>query len=95
MLLFPAGIPSPTSGTMSIGSLRLTAYGMMIAIGVIAAASLASRRLTRSGAGTPEAMGSMASSVFVGSVGFLIVDQRRRRNEHRLTVTESTSERIS
>ena len=68
--MFLASIPSPTSGSMAIGSLRLTAYGLMIAIGVIAAVSLASRRLTKSGAGTPEDMSSIAMwAVISGLVG--------------------------
>lgn len=37
-------IPSPSSGTISLGPLRLTAYGLMIALGVIAAVALARRR---------------------------------------------------
>ncbi len=63
-----ASIPSPTSGTMAIGSLRLTAYGMMIAIGVVAGVSMASRRLLRSGAGTPEDMSSIAMWAVVSGV---------------------------
>ena len=70
VLTFLATIPSPTSGTLAIGSLRLTAYGMMIAIGVVAGVSLASRRLQRSGAGTPEDMSSIATwAVVSGIVG--------------------------
>ena len=33
----PASIPSPSSGTLDIGPLSLNAYGLMIALGVIAA----------------------------------------------------------
>ena len=32
-----SSIPSPSSGSLSIGPLRLNAYGLMIAIGVIVA----------------------------------------------------------
>ena len=68
MHLFPSSIPSPTSGTMAIGSLRLTAYGMMIALGVAAAVSLAGRRLTRSRAGTREDMSSIATWGVIGGI---------------------------
>ena len=30
-----ASIPGPASGTLSIGPIRLTAYGLMIALGII------------------------------------------------------------
>lgn len=70
VLMILSSIPSPTSGTMAIGSLRLTAYGLMIALGVVAGASLASRRLSRGGAGTPEDMSSIATwAVVSGLVG--------------------------
>ena len=70
MLLSPSSIPSPTSGSLSIGPLQLTAYGLMIALGVIAATSLAGRRLVRSGAGTRDDMSSIAIwSVAGGVVG--------------------------
>ena len=67
---FIASIPSPSSGTLSIGPLRLTAYGLMIALGVVAAVWLAGRRLERSGAGTRDQMSSIAMwAVFGGVVG--------------------------
>ncbi len=68
MWLIPSSIPSPASGTLSIGPLRLTAYGLMIAIGVIAAVSLAGRRLERSRAGTRDDMGSIAVWAVIGGV---------------------------
>ncbi len=69
-MLSPSSIPSPTSGSLSIGPLQLTAYGLMIALGVIAATSLAGRRLVRSGAGTRDDMSSIAIwSVAGGVVG--------------------------
>ena len=68
MLLLPSSIPSPTSGTMAIGSLRVTAYGMMIALGVVAAVSLAGRRLAKSGAGTRDDMSSIATWAVIGGI---------------------------
>ena len=53
---------------MAIGSLRVTAYGLMIALGVIAAVSLAGRRLTRSGAGTRDDMSSIATWGAIGGI---------------------------
>jgi prolipoprotein diacylglyceryl transferase len=46
-------IPSPSSGSIHIGSLQLRAYGLMIALGVFAAVWLAQRRHTARG-GDPE-----------------------------------------
>lgn len=39
-----AAIPSPSSGSISLGPLRLNAYGLMIALGVIVAVRIAGRR---------------------------------------------------
>lgn len=39
-----AAIPSPSSGSVHIGPLRLNAYGLMIALGVIVAVRMAGRR---------------------------------------------------
>ena len=36
----PADIPSPSSGTLTIGPLSLNAYGLMIALGILAEAGL-------------------------------------------------------
>ena len=47
-----ASIPSPSSNAIEIGPLQLNAYGLMIALGVLAAVWLAGRRLERKGAGT-------------------------------------------
>jgi phosphatidylglycerol---prolipoprotein diacylglyceryl transferase len=49
-----ASIPSPSSGTISIGPINLRAYGLMIALGVLAAVWLAGRRLEARGAGKRE-----------------------------------------
>ena len=48
-----ASIPSPSVSSISLGPLQLRAYGLMIALGVIAAVQLANRRWTARG-GEPE-----------------------------------------
>lgn len=68
MLIIVASIPSPSSGILSIGPLRLTAYGLMIAFGIVAAVWLAGRRLERIGAGTRDDMSSIAVWGVVGGV---------------------------
>jgi prolipoprotein diacylglyceryl transferase len=55
-----ATIPSPSSGTLEIGPLQLNAYGLMIAIGVIAAVWLAGRRFEEKGIGTRDDMSYIA-----------------------------------
>jgi prolipoprotein diacylglyceryl transferase len=47
-------IPSPSSGAIHLGPVQLRAYGLMIALGVVAAVWLAGRRLEASGAGSRE-----------------------------------------
>lgn len=42
-------IPSPSSGTIHLGPLRLTAYGLMIALGVLAAVEISRRRAAARG----------------------------------------------
>ena len=49
-----ASIPSPSSGEIKLGPLQLRAYGLMIALGVLAGVWLAGRRLEARGAGTRE-----------------------------------------
>ena len=49
-----ASIPSPSSGSLDIGPLSLNAYGLMIALGVVAAAWLFGRRVEEKGIGTRE-----------------------------------------
>lgn len=69
MSLF-AAIPSPSSGSIELGPLRLNAYGLMIAAGVVAAVWIAGRRLERSGAGTRDDVSSVAVwAVPAGVVG--------------------------
>ena len=70
MPLLLGSIPSPATGTLALGPLQISAYGLLIALGVVAATWLASRRLTAAGAGTSEDMQSIALwSVLGGVVG--------------------------
>lgn len=57
---FLASIPSPSSGVLQLGPLKLNAYGAMIALGVVAAVWLSGRRLENRGAGTRDDMSSIA-----------------------------------
>jgi prolipoprotein diacylglyceryl transferase len=49
-----ATIPSPSSSTIEIGPIQLNAYGLMIALGVLAAIWLSGRRFEQKGIGTRE-----------------------------------------
>jgi prolipoprotein diacylglyceryl transferase len=70
MIDFVASIPSPSSGAITIGPLSIHAYGLMIALGVIAAVWLLGRRLEASGAGTREDASSIAVwAVIAGVIG--------------------------
>ena len=63
-------IPSPSSGVFHIGPLAIHAYGLMIALGVIAAVWLSGRRLEAAGTGTREQMSSIAvRAVIAGIIG--------------------------
>ncbi|MGA1361844.1 MAG: prolipoprotein diacylglyceryl transferase [Ilumatobacteraceae bacterium] len=65
-----ASIPSPSTGSLEIGPLRLNAYGLMIAIGVIVAVRIASRRMEQRGVGTSDDMSSIAMwAVPAGVIG--------------------------
>jgi prolipoprotein diacylglyceryl transferase len=65
---FLASIPSPSDGTLSIGPLSIHAYGLMIALGVVAAVWLAGKRLEASGAGTRDDMTNISMWGVVGGV---------------------------
>lgn len=63
-------IPSPTSGSIHLGPLRLNAYGLMIALGVIVAVRIAGRRAENKGVGTTEDISSIAMwAVPAGVIG--------------------------
>lgn len=64
-----ASLPSPSNGSISLGPLELRGYGLMIALGVIAAVWLASRRWGERG-GDPEDISAIALwAVPAGVVG--------------------------
>ncbi|MHB1090904.1 MAG: prolipoprotein diacylglyceryl transferase [Ilumatobacteraceae bacterium] len=65
-----ASIPSPSSGSIHLGPLKLNAYGMMIALGVIAAMWLWGRRVEARGVATRDDVSAIAMwAVPVGIVG--------------------------
>jgi prolipoprotein diacylglyceryl transferase len=65
-----ASIPSPSSGSISIGPLDLRLYGLMIALGVVAAVWLFGRRLEQKGLGDAEDASSVAVwGVVAGIIG--------------------------
>ena len=55
-----ATISSPSSGSIHLGPLRLNAYGLMIALGVIVAVRIAGKRAERIGQGTTEDISAIA-----------------------------------
>ena len=74
-----ASIPSPSSGSIHIGPLRLNAYGLMIALGVIVAIRIAGRRAESRGVGTTDdfssiAMWAVPAGVIGGRVYHVITD---------------------
>ena len=63
-------IPSPSSNALKIGPLRLNAYGLMIALGVIAGVWLLGRRMEKLGIGTRDDASAMSIwAVAAGVVG--------------------------
>jgi prolipoprotein diacylglyceryl transferase len=58
--LLYASIPSPSSGVLKIGPLDLRAYGLMIALGVVAAVWLFGRRMEAAGIGTRDDASAVA-----------------------------------
>ncbi|MDO8362885.1 MAG: prolipoprotein diacylglyceryl transferase [Actinomycetota bacterium] len=64
-----ASIPSPSDGVLHLGPLDIHAYGLMIALGVVAAVWLAGRRMEAAGVGTRDDMSSIA--VWAVSAGVL------------------------
>jgi len=55
-----AAIPSPSDNAIHLGPLQLRAYGLMIALGVLAAVWLASKRFVQLGVGTGEDVQAIA-----------------------------------
>jgi len=65
-----ASFPSPSSGTLSIGPLKIHAYGLMIALGVVAGVWLMGRRFEDKQIGTREDCNQMAVwAVLMGVIG--------------------------
>ena len=67
MTAFLASIPSPAHGIVHIGPVPLHAYGLMLALGVLAAASIAQRRWAKQG-NDPQEIGALAVPVVIGGV---------------------------
>lgn len=77
---FLASIPSPSSGVIHIGPLAIHAYGLMIALGVVASVWLAGRRLEAAGAGSRDdftniAMWGVAAGVVGARLYYIITDK--------------------
>lgn len=65
-----AAIPSPSSGIIHIGPLPIHAYGLMIALGVLAAVWLMGRRVEAAGTATKEDVSYMSvRAVIAGVIG--------------------------
>jgi prolipoprotein diacylglyceryl transferase len=65
-----AYLPSPSSGALHLGPFQLRAYGLMIALGVVAAVSLTGRRLEAAGYGKRDDIAAVAMlAVPAGVVG--------------------------
>jgi prolipoprotein diacylglyceryl transferase len=62
-----ASIPSPSSGRIEIGPVNLTAYGVLVALGIFAGIVLAQRRWTARG-GDPAVVGNVAMWAVVAGV---------------------------
>ena len=63
-------IPSPSSGSIQLGPIKLNAYGLMIALGVIVAVRIAGRRAEAKGVGTTDDISSIAMwAVPAGIIG--------------------------
>ena len=67
--LILGSIPSPSSGQLQLGPLRLTAYGLMIALGVIAAVDIARRRHTARGGARDDFSEIAVWAVIAGLLG--------------------------
>jgi prolipoprotein diacylglyceryl transferase len=66
---FLASIPSPAEGIVHIGPLPLHAYGLMLAIGVIVAATVGEKRWVKSGHDQKQFSGVVVPCVIGGVVG--------------------------
>lgn len=64
-----ASLPSPGSGSLDLGPLTLRAYGVMIALGVLAAVWLTAKRFAERGSNPDHATGMAMWAVPAGLVG--------------------------
>ncbi len=65
-----ASLPSPSSGSLTLGPLTLNAYGLMIALGAIAGTWLMGKRLEAHGTGTRDDASAIAMiAVPAGIIG--------------------------
>jgi prolipoprotein diacylglyceryl transferase len=64
-----ASIPSPGSGQIHLGPFRLTAYGLMIALGVLAAVEIARRRTAARGRNPDDISAVAVWAVIAGLLG--------------------------
>ena len=65
-----ASIPSPSTGTLNLGPVRMNAYGLMIALGVVVAVWLWGKRVEARGVGASEDISSIAMwAVPAGVIG--------------------------
>ena len=70
MTSMPTTLPSPSASSIEVFSLRFNAYGLMIALGVVAAVWLFKKRLLAHGVGHPDDASSIAmTAVPIGIVG--------------------------
>ncbi len=69
MIQLIASIPSPSSGALELGPLTLRAYGVMIALGVLAAVWLGQRRWSAVGGGDDDVANLAMWAVPVGLIG--------------------------
>lgn len=86
-MTFLASIPSPSSGSLSLGPIRLNAYGLMIALGVIAAVWLCGRRVEKRGIATRDDVSAVATwavpaGVIGGRLYHVITDFERFRGHY-------------
>lgn len=77
-----ASLPSPSTGTLSIGPIEIRAYGLMIALGVIAAVWLLGKQLEDAGLGTRDDASSIAvwgvAAGVIGARGYHVVTDWER-----------------
>lgn len=64
-----ASIPSPSTGVLELGPLSIHAYGLMIALGVVAAVWLTGRRLEARGGSRDDASSMAVWAVIAGILG--------------------------